>query len=157
MPLELYQQLRIVGVLFTEKRHYIPIFTTIKTSFTYGHEGVTGGREIQWQQDELEAKVNKTMSYFVPSVSVLVVFFCLFFLFLGELGCEKRNVSVLIVTKLLGADKITFKGKLTVWKSSDWSYSTAKVISKKWKGQKVCDRAAFLTVLKKCCYQQKSH
>lgn len=41
MPLELYQQLRTVGALFTEKRQYIPIFTTIKTSFTYGHEEVT--------------------------------------------------------------------------------------------------------------------
>lgn len=41
MPLELYQQLRIAGALFTEKGNYIPIFTTIQTSFTYGHEEVT--------------------------------------------------------------------------------------------------------------------
>lgn len=41
MPLDSYQQLRTVGALFTEKRQYIPIFTTIKTSFTYGHEEVT--------------------------------------------------------------------------------------------------------------------
>lgn len=41
MPLDSYQQLRIVGALFTKKRQYIPIFTTIKTSFTYGHEEVT--------------------------------------------------------------------------------------------------------------------
>lgn len=41
------------------KRQYIPIFTTIQTSFTNGHEEVTGGREIQWQQEALDAKVNK--------------------------------------------------------------------------------------------------
>lgn len=41
MPLDSYQQLRAVGALFTEKRQYIPIFTTIKTSSTYGHEEVS--------------------------------------------------------------------------------------------------------------------
>lgn len=28
MPLDSYQQLRTVGALFTEKRQYVPIFTT---------------------------------------------------------------------------------------------------------------------------------
>lgn len=30
MPLGSYQQLRTVGALFTEKRQYIPVFTTLK-------------------------------------------------------------------------------------------------------------------------------
>lgn len=37
MPLDSYQQLRPMGALFTEKGN-IPLSTTIKTSFTYGHE-----------------------------------------------------------------------------------------------------------------------
>lgn len=42
MPLDSYQQLRTVGAVFTEKRQYIPVFTTIKTLFTYGHVEVAG-------------------------------------------------------------------------------------------------------------------
>lgn len=40
MPLDSYQHLRTMGALFTEKRQYVPIFTTIKTRFTNGHEEV---------------------------------------------------------------------------------------------------------------------
>lgn len=53
MPLDSYQQLRIVGALFTEKRQYIPIFTTIKTSFTYWHEEVTNKFTESYSDDTM--------------------------------------------------------------------------------------------------------
>lgn len=40
MPLASYQQLRNVGALFTERRQYIPIFTTNIKDFV--HERVEG-------------------------------------------------------------------------------------------------------------------
>lgn len=56
MPLDSYQQLRTVGALFTEKRQYIPVFTTIKTSFTYGHEEVTYKFAESYSDDRMSLK-----------------------------------------------------------------------------------------------------
>lgn len=126
MPLELYQQLRIVGALFTEKRGII--YQYLQQHRRLSHTGARrrqGCRTRPWQQDEPDAKAKQAMSYFVPFVSVLVRFFRVRWIHPNCWKCEQDAA--------MNSHKAIWGPECHIWRQTnrlnDWSYRAPKVHS----------------------------